>query len=115
MLIRVPVRVHAEHGRDIYDPNGTVKKYQILRRFCAKVVHYVVTVSKVLESWLVESVGLPCNKISLRRLAQALLKLQRDTNLRCKLAKTSRTTVEPSFSQTKMIEDYQRLYQRKEL
>ena len=31
-LAGVPLRVHGEHGRDIYDPHGENRKYLLLRR-----------------------------------------------------------------------------------
>lgn len=64
-LARVPQRIHAEHGRDSYDPNGTVKKYRWLRRLSSHVIHHMVAVSADLHQWLIDEVGVPQNKVSL--------------------------------------------------
>jgi sugar transferase (PEP-CTERM/EpsH1 system associated) len=61
---RVPVRVHGEHGWDIYDPHGTKRKYRISRRLIAPFIHVFVTVSDDLRRWLVNSVGIPASKVT---------------------------------------------------
>lgn len=61
----IPIRIHAEHGRDSYDPFGHVKKYQRIRRVCALAVTQVVAVSQDLHSWLATSVKIPSKKLSL--------------------------------------------------
>lgn len=65
LLARVPMRVHAEHGRDSYDPNGSVTKYQWLRKICSYPIHRIVTVSQDLYNWLAKDVGLSGNKLRL--------------------------------------------------
>lgn len=62
-LAGVPVRVHGEHGWDVFDPDGTRAKYRLMRRFIYRFVNRVVTVSQDLEQWLVEVVGVPAKKI----------------------------------------------------
>lgn len=52
-LAGVPVRIHGEHGWDIFDPNGTRHKYRLVRRLIAPFVHRFVTVSNDLAEWLV--------------------------------------------------------------
>lgn len=64
---RVNTRIHAEHGRDIYDPNGSNKKYQWLRRLVAPFVHKFVAVSKELHDWLLNDVALKKKKCALIR------------------------------------------------
>lgn len=66
-FMRVPVRIHAEHGRDIYDPKGLNKKYWWLRRFVSPFVHTWVTVSGELFEWLINTVKIPQRKIRLIR------------------------------------------------
>ncbi len=65
LLAKVPRRIHAEHGRDSYDPKGAVKKYQYLRRLCSFAIHKVVTVSEDLEQWLAHDVLIPEKKLEL--------------------------------------------------
>lgn len=65
MLAKIPLRIHAEHGRDSYDPNGAVKKYQLLRKICSYAIHRIVPVSQDLYEWLVCEVGIPRKKVYL--------------------------------------------------
>jgi sugar transferase (PEP-CTERM/EpsH1 system associated) len=62
-LAGVPLRIHGEHGWDVYDPDGSNKKYRALRRLMNPAVHRFVTVSKEIEKWLVTSVGIPAGKV----------------------------------------------------
>jgi sugar transferase (PEP-CTERM/EpsH1 system associated) len=62
-LLRIPRRIHAEHGRDSYDPDGSNNKYQLLRKLCSPVVHKFVAVSNDLGKWLNDEVGLASTKI----------------------------------------------------
>lgn len=64
-LARVPFRLHAEHGRDVHDPDGSNKKYQLLRRLVAPFVHKIVSVSDDLHQWLINVVGLSDKKCHL--------------------------------------------------
>jgi sugar transferase (PEP-CTERM/EpsH1 system associated) len=63
-LAGVPVRIHGEHGWDIYDPHGTRTKYKLLRRFMSRFVHRFVAVSEELAEWLETIVGIPEAKIT---------------------------------------------------
>lgn len=63
----VPLRVHAEHGRDSYDIHGSVKKYQILRRLMSPFINHFVSVSQELHNWLLNDVRLPDRKLKLIR------------------------------------------------
>jgi sugar transferase (PEP-CTERM/EpsH1 system associated) len=58
-LAGVPVRVHAEHGRDARDPNGVNRKHNLLRRLLAPFIDRYVPVSSDLRRWLAEVVGIP--------------------------------------------------------
>lgn len=61
----VPLRVHAEHGRDSYDPNGAVKKYQWIRKISSFAIHRVIAVSADLKQWLADDVKIPERKLEL--------------------------------------------------
>ena len=63
-LARAPVRIHGEHGWDIYDPDGTRRKYRILRRFLCRFIDRFVTVSGELAEWLALTVGIPESKVT---------------------------------------------------
>ena len=52
-------RVHGEHGRDMYDIDGTNWKYNLMRRAARRVVHRYIAVSKDLENWLRHTVHVP--------------------------------------------------------
>jgi sugar transferase (PEP-CTERM/EpsH1 system associated) len=64
-LAGVKKRIHAEHGRDIYDLDGSNKKYQYLRRLINPFVTKWIPVSKELYDWLIATVGLPRAKVRL--------------------------------------------------
>ncbi|MBF0341832.1 MAG: TIGR03088 family PEP-CTERM/XrtA system glycosyltransferase [Magnetococcales bacterium] len=55
--------VHAEHGRDTHDPDGTRWKYLLLRRLLTPWVDAFVPVSRDLEQWMTQSVRIPPDKI----------------------------------------------------
>jgi sugar transferase (PEP-CTERM/EpsH1 system associated) len=59
-----PVRVHGEHGWDVFDPDGTNRKYQWLRRFLKPLVHRYVPLSCHLESYLREKIRVPEKKMA---------------------------------------------------
>jgi sugar transferase (PEP-CTERM/EpsH1 system associated) len=65
LLAGVPVRVHAEHGRDASDPHGVNRKHNLLRRLLVPVIDRYVPVSRDLERWLRGVVGIPQAKIEL--------------------------------------------------
>ena len=45
------IRVHGEHGRDIYDVTGDNRKYQRIRRLLSPFISRFVPMSKDLEKW----------------------------------------------------------------
>ena len=62
-LAGVPHRVHGEHGRDVHDIDGTNRKYLLLRRLCRPFIHRYIPLSKDLDSWLREVVGVSATKV----------------------------------------------------
>lgn len=56
-------RVHGEHGRDIYDLDGSNPKYRLLRKALNRVVHRYITVSEDLRGWLVDSIGISSRRV----------------------------------------------------
>lgn len=62
-LAGVPRRVHSEHGYDSFDPDGSNKTYQRLRRWLGKLVHRFIPLSRDLERYLRDRVGIPAHKL----------------------------------------------------
>jgi sugar transferase (PEP-CTERM/EpsH1 system associated) len=60
----VKVRIHGEHGRDMYDLDGTNGKYKLMRKAIKPFVHHYTTVSTELAEWLVETVGVHPSRVS---------------------------------------------------
>jgi sugar transferase (PEP-CTERM/EpsH1 system associated) len=58
-LAGVPVRIHAEHGRDASDPQGLNRKHNFLRRRLAPFIDRYIPVSSDLQRWLDEVVHIP--------------------------------------------------------
>jgi len=58
----VPVRIHAEHGRDASDPHGLNPKHNFLRRRLVPFVDRFIPVSEDLNRWLGEVVRIPASK-----------------------------------------------------
>ncbi|MFZ6843195.1 TIGR03088 family PEP-CTERM/XrtA system glycosyltransferase [Undibacterium sp. RuTC16W] len=61
-LAGVPVRIHAEHGRDINDPFGLNRKHNLLRRWMTPFIDQYVAVSQDLYHWLQQSIHVPDKK-----------------------------------------------------
>lgn len=61
----VPVRIHAEHGRDARDPQGINPKHNLLRRLLTPVIDRYVPVSRDLAGWLERVVRIPARKLQL--------------------------------------------------
>jgi len=61
----VPVRVHAEHGRDARDPQGINPKHNLLRRLLTPFIDRYVPVSRDLRGWLERVVRIPTRKLQL--------------------------------------------------
>jgi sugar transferase (PEP-CTERM/EpsH1 system associated) len=64
MLAGVPVRIHAEHGRDSVEIGGNHARYNRLRALLVPVIDAYVPVSDDLDAWLRETVGIPAHKIA---------------------------------------------------
>ena len=58
-LAGVPIRIHAEHGRDASDLDGTNWKHNLLRRLLIPLVDYFIPVSDDLKRWLRETIRVP--------------------------------------------------------
>ncbi|MCK5697783.1 MAG: TIGR03088 family PEP-CTERM/XrtA system glycosyltransferase [Gammaproteobacteria bacterium] len=64
LLAGVSARVHGEHGWDVGDIAGGNKKYQFLRKLFVPIVKQYIALSKEGCNYLLESVGIPKNKIN---------------------------------------------------
>lgn len=64
-LARVPLRIHAEHGWDAHDPNGTNPRYVKVRKLYKPFVSHYVAVSKDLDDYLERAIGIPARRRSL--------------------------------------------------
>jgi sugar transferase (PEP-CTERM/EpsH1 system associated) len=62
-LAGVPVRLHGEHGWDVHDPDGTRRRYLLMRLAMRPFIDRFVTVSRELEQWLLERVGIPARQL----------------------------------------------------
>ncbi len=60
----VPVRIHGEHGRDVGDLDGLSKKYQWVRRLYRPFVTYFIALSRDLEHYLTNRVGMPHGRVA---------------------------------------------------
>ena len=63
-LAGVRGRVHGEHGRDIYDLYGKNRKYILLRKLVRPFVGHYIAVSKDLQNWLTDTVGVKRGRTS---------------------------------------------------
>ncbi len=64
VVARVKARIHGEHGRDMFDLNGDNRKYNLLRQLISPFIDHFITVSKDLETWLINTIGVAPNKIT---------------------------------------------------
>jgi sugar transferase (PEP-CTERM/EpsH1 system associated) len=62
-LFGIRCRIHGEHGRDVYDPDGLNFKYNLLRRAVRPFVQRYIAVSADLENWLVQTVGVRQDRV----------------------------------------------------
>ena len=60
----VPVRIHGEHGWNREDPEGRRLRYQYMRRFYRPFVHRYVALSRHLQDYLEQRVGVPHERVS---------------------------------------------------
>ena len=64
-LARVPLRIHAEHGWDAHDPNGTNPRYIKVRKLYKPFVSHYIAVSEDLDNYLEKSIGIPAKRHTL--------------------------------------------------
>jgi sugar transferase (PEP-CTERM/EpsH1 system associated) len=60
----VPVRIHGEHGRDVGDLDGSNRRYQRVRRFYKPFVHRYVALSRDLDGYLRDAIGVAPARIT---------------------------------------------------
>ncbi|HYE37942.1 TIGR03088 family PEP-CTERM/XrtA system glycosyltransferase [Methylocaldum sp.] len=63
-LAGIPRRAHGEHGWDVFDPEGSNRKYQWLRRFFRLLVHRYIPLSRHLELYLRKKIDVPEDRIT---------------------------------------------------
>ncbi len=63
-LAGVPARVHGEHGRDVFDLDGSNWKYNLLRRAARPLIQRYIAVSQDLAGWLGDSIGAHPERVS---------------------------------------------------
>jgi sugar transferase (PEP-CTERM/EpsH1 system associated) len=63
-LAGVPARVHGEHGWDVFDPDGSNRKYQWLRRVFKRLVRHYIPLSRHLEGYLAEKIRVPKSRMT---------------------------------------------------
>ena len=60
----IKLRVHSEHGRDANDVDGKNRKHRLLRRLLRPLVGHFITVSRDLQRWLIDSIGVPVTQVT---------------------------------------------------
>ena len=60
----VRTRIHGEHGRDVFDLDGSSRKYNLLRKAIRPLVTHYVAVSEDLRDWLVRVVGVDPGRVT---------------------------------------------------
>jgi sugar transferase (PEP-CTERM/EpsH1 system associated) len=63
-LLGVKCRIHGEHGRDFEDLDGNNFKHGVLRKFFRLIVQRYMPMSRDLETWLQQKIGVAPGKIS---------------------------------------------------
>ncbi len=63
LLAGVKCRIQGEHGWDVFDPEGNNKKYQWLRRSLGIIIWRFIPLSRQLQNYLENKVGIPHAKI----------------------------------------------------
>lgn len=64
-LARIPRRIHAEHGWDAHDPNGTNPRYIKVRKLYKPFVSHYIAVSEDLYNYLDKAIRITTNRRSL--------------------------------------------------
>lgn len=72
----VPVRIHGEHGHDVHDLDNRKRRYRVMRQVFAPLVTQFITVSRLLEDYLLADIHVApakvtriCNGVDTRRFA----------------------------------------------
>ncbi len=60
----VNTRIHSEHGWDVHDLDGSNRRHQLVRRVFGVGVHHFVALSRQIERYLVESVGIAPRRVT---------------------------------------------------
>jgi sugar transferase (PEP-CTERM/EpsH1 system associated) len=63
LLAGVPVRIHGEHGHDVHDLDNRKRRYRLMRQAFAPLVTQFVTVSRLLERYLLHDIGVARRKV----------------------------------------------------
>jgi sugar transferase (PEP-CTERM/EpsH1 system associated) len=63
-LAGIKGRIHSEHGRDVHDLDGCSRKYNALRKAMRPFVQQYAAVSRDLEQWLINTVGIPKQSVA---------------------------------------------------
>lgn len=63
-LAGVPIRIHSEHGRDANDVDGSNWKYLAVRRAIRPFVHHYIALSRDLERYLRDRIGVDGARLS---------------------------------------------------
>jgi sugar transferase (PEP-CTERM/EpsH1 system associated) len=60
----IKLRVHSEHGRDANDVDGKNRKHRWLRQLLRPLVGHFIAVSRDLQRWLIDSIGVPAAQVT---------------------------------------------------
>jgi sugar transferase (PEP-CTERM/EpsH1 system associated) len=60
----IKLRVHSEHGRDTNDVDGKNRKHRWLRQLLRPLVGHFIAVSRDLQRWLIERIGVPAADVT---------------------------------------------------
>jgi sugar transferase (PEP-CTERM/EpsH1 system associated) len=63
LLAGVPCRIHSEHGREGADSRGDYGPYNLIRKTLRPAVHRYVGLSRDLQRWLIETIGIPGERV----------------------------------------------------
>ncbi|MFT5417558.1 MAG: sugar transferase (PEP-CTERM/EpsH1 system associated), partial [Gammaproteobacteria bacterium] len=63
-MLRIPMRVHGEHGWDVDDLTGARLRSRLVRRVVGRTVHRFITVSVHLKEYLINTAKVPENKVT---------------------------------------------------
>ena len=64
LLAGARYRIHGEHGWDVQDMHGSNERYRLSRRLISPIVHRFIALSREIETYLKDRVGIPSEKIS---------------------------------------------------